>query len=388
MSTRVYHTMICKNVYCSERRISQSFSHSQFKSLIRQTVINHNFWEYIKPGQRKIGYIGWLGHKNLGDYAMFKAFKQLFSSFDVIDHSWYVELDVPKKSCSSMLDAVFLGGGTFINREEGILREFENVIANGLPSFVFGTGVCNPEFWRLTKDWRDRIERWCDCIHKCNSIGVRGPISKEILQEHGVQNVGVIGDIALSLSNADIRSKNLKRHIGINIGGSGGRVWGNEESILDFVVKASRILIEKGWKLTFVPVYPPDIAYIEKAVNMIHNSEVGIFRGFHSIDKTLRMLESLDVFIGEKLHSVVLSIAVYTPSIMLEYRPKCRDFMASMGLDEFNMRTDMLSLERLEYLVEKLYDNIRRYQDRIIKQVEYYRKKQKESAINIINTLC
>jgi polysaccharide pyruvyl transferase WcaK-like protein len=43
-----------------------------------------------------------------------------------------------------------------------------------------------------------------------------------------------------------------------------------------------------------------------------------------------------------KLHATVLATCALTPSIMLEYRPKCRDYMQSIGQDRFTFKTDSL----------------------------------------------
>ena len=88
---------------------------------------------------------------------------------------------------------------------------------------------------------------------------------------------------------------------------------------------------DKGWEITFLPVWEDDLPYIEEAARRI-NKQVKIFRKYRSVPDTLRFMESRDVFIGEKLHSVALACCAYTPSIMLEYQPKCRDFMTSLDL--------------------------------------------------------
>lgn len=47
-----------------------------------------------------------------------------------------------------------------------------------------------------------------------------------------------------------------------------------------------------------------------------------------------------EVFVGQKLHSTVIACMNGIPSVMIEYRPKCRDFMASLGLERHVIRTD------------------------------------------------
>lgn len=55
-----------------------------------------------------------------------------------------------------------------------------------------------------------------------------------------------------------------------------------------------------------------------------------------------------------KLHAGVLAAAANVPFVSLEYQPKCRDFAASIGWDEFVVRTDQIRPDRLIDLVSAL----------------------------------
>ena len=48
-----------------------------------------------------------------------------------------------------------------------------------------------------------------------------------------------------------------------------------------------------------------------------------------------------------KLHAGFLAAAANVPLVSLEYQPKCRDFAASIGWEEFVIRTDRLQTGRL-----------------------------------------
>ena len=63
------------------------------------------------------------------------------------------------------------------------------------------------------------------------------------------------------------------------------------------------------------------------------------------------------VFVGLKLHAVVLASAAGVPSLILEYHPKCWDFQASLGRDRYSLRTDALDADRLLVLVDELADD-------------------------------
>lgn len=326
-----------------------------------------------QPATKRVGYVGWVGQSNLGDEAMYSAFDNvLFKEVDIIP--------LTGKNRNQRFDAAFLGGGTMINRDPGFLRTFQMAQASCPKSYVFGTGVCGDEFWRTRPGWKDRMPEWLDCLNKAEFIGLRGPYSRQRLLEYGVSNTEVIGDPALSLALPTVKPKKFARHIGISVGTSHGHVWGNERDVLEAVIKVAWELVQRGWTITFVPVWPPDLRYNEAAAQFISSPEVSVFHKFYSIKKTMDLMESVDVFIGEKLHSVVLAMCVYTPSIMLEYRPKCRDFMASLDLEAFNIPTDKLSVEQILHLVDKLYADIPRYQEILRERISFYVRKQRQCA--------
>jgi polysaccharide pyruvyl transferase WcaK-like protein len=54
-----------------------------------------------------------------------------------------------------------------------------------------------------------------------------------------------------------------------------------------------------------------------------------------------------------KLHATVLATCALTPSIMLEYRPKCRDYMESIGQGRFTFKTSDFRAGELWEIVEE-----------------------------------
>ncbi len=75
------------------------------------------------------------------------------------------------------------------------------------------------------------------------------------------------------------------------------------------------------------------------------------------------------------------------PSIMLEYRPKCLDYMESINMENYSIRTDRVTapllIERLHELI-KNYDSIVRTLD---ERILFYKDLQKEKANYILQKL-
>ncbi len=331
------------------------------------------------PSGKRVGYIGWLGYENLGDEAMYVAFEMLFSKIDTILFKSTEKMEIFEKIMRRKIyKAVILGGGTLINTP-GSLEEFETALAKYRPVFVFGTGVQNPSFWDSRRGNNGRLQAWIESLRKCEYVGVRGPLSKQVLFDNGFDGAEIVGDLALFLAREKIVRKKKSKKVAFNIGASGGNVWGSEEGVLDFSVQCVKALLYQGWDVVFVPVWEADMPYIDEARKRI-GKPVEVFSQYTSIEKAMDFLESCDVCIGEKLHSVILAMCVFTPSIMLEYRPKCRDFMMSMDLEKFTIRTDQLNVETTIDLLNELYENMDFYQEKISQKTQHYRTIQKEKS--------
>jgi polysaccharide pyruvyl transferase WcaK-like protein len=64
------------------------------------------------------------------------------------------------------------------------------------------------------------------------------------------------------------------------------------------------------------------------------------------------------LFLGMKLHAVILAIAAGAPTVALEYQPKLGDFMASIHAEEHLLRFDSITAERLIGKVESLQGHL------------------------------
>jgi polysaccharide pyruvyl transferase WcaK-like protein len=105
------------------------------------------------------------------------------------------------------------------------------------------------------------------------------------------------------------------------------------------------------------------------------------------VKETIDKLETFDVFIGLRLHSVIFSYCATTPAVLIEYRPKARDFMQSIGMDDFNVRTDAFTAEKGRHLVETLYAGLEGVRQKASARCRDYREglfRERDAVLEIL----
>jgi hypothetical protein len=282
-----------------------------------------------------IAYVGgWLGKRNLGDEALFPAYQLLFPSVNLVPFDGgRITRQIVRRL--PRLASGLLGGGTLIGQKPlwlDISRSFLDIHPE---LFVFGTGVEEPSFWQ----GEPTLEEWKPLLERCRYLGVRGPRSAELLGDIGLTGIEIVGDPVLAFAQSEINQTPVPESIGLNIGTSDGNVWGHETRIRDEVASLARTAREAGWRVEWFVVWPKDLDLTMQAAHLSGTSE-HVHAIFESHGHFIRRVRRLTAFVGMKLHATVLATCALTPSIMLEYRPKCRDYMQSIGQDAFTFRTN------------------------------------------------
>jgi len=319
-----------------------------------------------------IGYSGWLGHRNIGDEAIFQATCHLFPDYTFTDADF-----IPH------YDHLILGGGTVLPKARIIQSNLSAPQINA----AIGVGVRNPAFWnqrfgnldigyvlrkyrlsRLVSHQAIRyllsgIERRFDTIFtqdhsiiredfsrirrfNFDYIGVRGPISHQILANNGI-NSRIIGDTALILEPSEYNQHSSNK-IAVTLR-DGDYQWDDDGSYRNRVIEFCQSH-EAEYEFVFVPFYPPYLQVCIDAVDQIESAYLVDYCSQVDVQATLDLIASCALVISDKLHANVLAACASVPFISLEYRPKNLDFARSVGMEAYNVRTDRVTVERLEYL--------------------------------------
>ena len=343
-------------------------------------------FEIAGTNQPRMVYIGgWKGNDNLGDEALFLAYKRLFPRYNFVHYPTKAGriLTLMCKVLKPTRVAV-LSGGTLINRSENYLaamRECSDIFPKLV---IFGTGVANPVFWSRYPEWKDTLKQWKPLLERCVYVGVRGSISAEILKDIGI-NAEVIGDPVISFCDGEtaLKEKVMPESVGFNIANPHGKVWGNEETIQKEFTILAKLAKKAGWKVRWFIIWPRD-REITLQTARDSGTEAEVYEIYREPDLFLRLVRPLSVFVGMKLHAVVLATCAYVPSVMLEYRPKCRDYMRSIEQEAFTVRTDRFTAGYVWDLISSLNVGRNRLSHILSEKVKFLRDKQISKASDLM----
>ncbi|MFD2698602.1 polysaccharide pyruvyl transferase family protein [Mesonia sediminis] len=346
---------------------------------------------YIFSNKKRAFYVGCTGMQNLGDNAILVAIKKSFESKLNI-----YEISYNKPSSGRFLrkimsspDFIILGGGTIIRkrRNESYLRIL-NKMLNRYPNsklIVLGPGVADPEFAQMINFPVDKVG-WRDTLNKATFLSVRGVLSKKELEKWSVKtNIKVYHDPAIYFTKSEIKLKSKTKKIGLNFANISNRIYGGDQRTIEkFAYKLVERLINTGWEVYLYPTTRQDTEYMLEKIRLKDFKEITVYYNYSNLKKSLSFLESLDVFVGQRLHSIIFSACVGTPFHALEYEPKISDFIYTTGLTSaYKTKVDNLSVDEILLKINHLYSNLDYEQQKLFGKMI----KIKNQQINIVNHL-
>ncbi|WP_029035325.1 polysaccharide pyruvyl transferase family protein [Salinimicrobium terrae] len=316
-----------------------------------------------------IGYIGGHGVRNLGDDAMFNAFKENIPEYNVITlQSIGVEkaLSIVGLSGKSFFEKFILGGGTLIN--EMWFDKVKRSLSFDVPLISLGTGVgsCGIE-----QPYETRFSFWREVLQQFQFVGVRGNMSRRRLKEIDVDSE-VVGDLALLLGDSDIK-KEYEKLIILNLMDiqEYNHFW-------EKMIPHLKSYLKEGWDIKPLIINPNDLPYTKRYFNELGLSEpMAVTETYNSFEQAVK---GAALCISVRLHSGVLSLCYNIPTILIGYRDKCEDFMDSLDLMHSYVSVEKeITLKEFSILekVDNLLDKDKNIEERqkISKKVNFYKEK-------------
>lgn len=203
---------------------------------------------------------------------------------------------------------------------------------------------------------RTSISEWVTVLKSMEFVGVRGPHSQQTLSDSGFI-APVMGDPAIALAPLMAPLAASRNVIGINVGISNKTLlFPNSRNFMPNIVKLIKALIAEGKQVLLLPVCEEDLASNEEILSLVNSDSCKIKVRYGSLEEYNSALLECGLFIGQKLHATVLATILRIPSIMIEYQPKCRDYMASIDMEDYVVKTS-------EFTVEWALDTIQHLED-------------------------
>jgi hypothetical protein len=304
--------------------------------------------------------------ENLGDILVNEAIEEMLSGLAV--------QTCARSRKTEVLDALIglrrvfryciVGGGTFLLAPRGIgwLEALEYLAERTTPLCVIGTGVWDPAFFREQHELEPErpivdsecIDSWIKCLRRFRFVSVRGVDSQRILADCGLPGAEVIGDPALYYARETLEERPPGRRIGVNVSNL-PPFWGRSlQPSVQTMTAAVRRLEREGWTVTLIPTQPEEEPLSHEIAREIGSSRVSVFRQYLEPRRFFEVIAAQDLFVVIKMHSVIVACCVQTPAIMVGYQPKCTDFMRTMDLESYLIRTDALELDGLMALIAEV----------------------------------
>jgi Polysaccharide pyruvyl transferase len=328
---------------------------------------------------RELNYVGWLGHENLGDEAIFEATKKLLAPYVLQPYNSYNFLSPTGGKNFPVFDGVgfhvsIFGGGT-------LLPDDITWVKPAKYNYLFGAAVKDPNFSSKFSNFDDvTIARLRSFDFRL--VGVRDEFSKGMLSGWGIRSE-VIGDPALSIEPSPNILRKSSR-IAVNVG-CDGELWGGDQKrVVQELTRACSVLKDRGFELVAVPFSEQDVPY---AKLLSIKSGIPIFDEWRNLRSTVDLIATCGIMIGQRLHSQVISAATFTPFVSLEYRPKCRAFAESLGYSRFSIRTDALNAKEILMKVDDLVADWKSVQSGLSQKVFFFRTKQQSFSKHLISDL-
>ncbi|MFU7592303.1 polysaccharide pyruvyl transferase family protein [Priestia sp. RMT2NF4] len=310
---------------------------------------------------QKVLYIGWIGYKNLGDDLLWNIFKNLGVHY--LDKAKIKVIpSLPNININDIgsYDTIVLGGGSLIM--PSYIPILYNSLESGKNVIIWGSGIDRinkhqldkivaGKFPALIKEFKaEDVTMLKHIFSKAKFAGVRGPLTKKILEIIGVNSddIQIIGDPGLLLKPSNILEVNKKEKIvGLNWGTTYKQLYGkNEVGLENKLVVIAKKLIKKGYKILIYTVWDRDFSSCQRLFNKINDQRNVIFeKKLYTEQELMVILSSCSLTINFKLHPNIISLAANVPFIALGYRFKVFDLAYLLGLEDYVLSTDSPNLE-------------------------------------------
>lgn len=359
------------------------------------TVLKHEIimlpqlFNYLFSAKKKAIYVGCTGMGNLGDEAILMALRHYLAP-----QFFLYEIPYKRPSSGYLLkkiviknpDYIILGGGTIIKKTAQ--ESYLNIVIKQMAMYpnaktaVLGPGVADEDFAKSFGVPIDGLP-WKTFLDSSNFVSVRGILSKKQLEKWQVTNaISIFNDPAIYYVRNEVKSKSKSKKIALNFAYIGNKIYGkNPQLVAQFAKAITERLLKDNWTVFLYPTTTSDLDYMMNTIGLKEFKDIQTYENYTDIESSLSFIESMDIFLGQRLHSIIFAANTCTPFHAIEYEPKTSDFLLTTGFENYTSRTDLLDDEKVFQRINDLYDSIDIEQQKIFRLMQL----AKFNQINCVN---
>lgn len=242
-------------------------------------------------------------------------------------------------------------------------------------------------------------------LNQVDLITVRDTSSKQKLETLGVTNpIHIIPDLALQALHALRTSSNnppwpdcdRRLQVGISVRWMSNRGQTVDYSyaelqreiagIADYAAEKHNAIVHFLPFQAFDNYYSNDdddyIAILEMLRHSRQSPDFVVHRYFSSLAQLTEVMETLDVVVGMRLHSLIIAAGLGVPVIAADYDPKVTGFMTEIGQSDYSVPLKEFKRDRIIPLLDQLLTQPDLAKERISKGIQQY-----EAQLQAVNPI-
>jgi len=329
---------------------------------------------------RRVRLLGWHGNRAAGDDLLGVCVQQVF---DQAARDLDLELEYVTTDDT---DLVVIGGGTLLGPAVPAIADAFS--GPKVPLVIFGTGF-RSETSMLSGE---QAARFRSLLQRASLCGVRGYLSQHHCVINGVDEVEVIGDPGFSFQPVAVDAPPGKPSVGVMVramGKTGEPQYLENERVFNMVAEiAGHFLDELGATLHFFSlaenIHDSDREGAEAVMERIGRMDSDRVRfldaGEDPIEAFSRVA-SMDYVLSQRLHPTVIAWQQGKPCVAFDYQfNKTADFMGSIGMGDYVVRTDEYSKDLFLAKYDRLISNRSNLAEQARRSVDFWRRRQLDFA--------
>ncbi len=353
---------------------------------------------------------GYFGFDNCGDEAILLAMIQQFSRYISKANIVVLSRDPRKTKAVYQVNAIhrlnpfliffrMMRASIFVSGGGGLLQDvsgkgfsifyylsllFLSRLFN-IPNIIYAQGIGPVE-----KSINKKLIRWI--LNRVDLIMLRDEQSNKLLQELGIrkESITVNADPSFLLKKREVpetiitkyqlnhqpKALNSKMNIAMIIRNCKEVDQDYDNKIERFAKIADHLIEKYQANLVFIPFQAhTDLLFMNEIIKKMSYSTVRCVEEELSPDQILFLISKVALIIGMRFHSIVFATMVSKPFIAIDYDPKVRIFVDSLGIPELLINLNQLTVKNIDNKLEYIRTNHKMIQAILYKKTEQLEKK-------------